>query len=125
MLAVTPVGNAPVVENETAVPFAGAVVTLTTAGDAIVIVAVCVAYVSLTVQLVEATDAAEAGCTATADVTYAVVAIWVLLDAAGGVTASETVDTVCVPEPEAVTCTNGLNVDDVDTLNVVALILDT
>lgn len=46
MFAVIPVGNAPVVEKATAVPFAGAVATVTTAGVAIVIVAVCVATVS-------------------------------------------------------------------------------
>jgi len=47
-----PVGKAPVVVNATAVSFAGAVATVTTAGDAIVIVAVCVANVSSTAQFV-------------------------------------------------------------------------
>lgn len=51
-MAVMPVGNAPVVLNATAVPFAGEFATVTTAGVAIVIVAVCVATVSSTVQLV-------------------------------------------------------------------------
>jgi hypothetical protein len=118
--AVRPVGNAPVVVNAIAVPFAGAVVTVTTAGVAIVIVAACAVLVSDTDQFVRLT-----GIVANKFCTKAVVANCVLFEPVGGVTAKDTVLTVCTPEPAAVTFTSGLSVDDVEIKNVVALILDT
>jgi hypothetical protein len=115
-----PVGNAPVVEKETAVLFAGAVVTVTTAGVAIVMLAVCVAVVSSTVQFV-----ALIGIVAILLVTNSVVANWLLLDADGGVIANDTAFTVCVPTPATVTATKGVSDEDAEKLNVVALILET
>jgi len=91
-------------QTTTAVPFAGAEPTVTTAGVAIVIVATWFANVSDAVQLVVVNVCAE-GTFAAAVVTYAVVAICVLFDAAGGVAAKETVDTVYVPVPVPVTST--------------------
>jgi hypothetical protein len=119
-----PVGKAPVVEYETAVPFAGAVVTVTTAGEAIVIVAVCVADVSVTDQFVRFTGTGIRA-SVIAVFTKPVVANCVLFAPVGDVTPRDTVLTVCTPEPAAVTFTSGLSVDDVEIKNVVALILDT
>lgn len=88
---------------------------MTTAGLAIVIVAVCVAVVSATVQL-----GALNIC-----FTNAVVANCVLFAAGGGVIARLTVATVWVPDPALDVATNGESVGDVETLNVVPLIFDT
>ena len=110
-----PVGNAPVVLNDTAVPLAGAVVTETTAGFAIEIVAVCVAVVSAAAQFV-----ASKSC-----FTNAVVATCVLFESGEGVTAKLMFVAVCVPDPVADVATSGDSVGDADTLKVVASIFDT
>jgi hypothetical protein len=91
---------------------AGAVVTDTTAGLAAVKVAVCVAVVSEKDQFVSEATAA------TASVTYSVVAICVLSELAGGVTAKLTLETVCTPLPASEVIT-ALPPTDVDSLNVV------
>ena len=90
-----PVGKAPVVENATGVSFAGAVATVTTAGDAIVIVAVCVANVSSADQFVGLNGG-------TCAKTNAQVASAVVLVPTGAVIPKDTGVSVRFPVPTAV-----------------------
>ncbi len=103
----------PVEENETGVPLAGAAVAETTAGFAAEKVTVCVDAVSDIAQFVK-----DRGTASIASVTYSVVAICVLSDAAGGVTAKLTLIAVCTPLP-AVEVIMAVPPIDVANLNVV------